>query len=132
MLLDCISSSINFKIFLARGHAPRPPRMSMLSVLRTLCTFLIISKYISIIYRGLTCSFCPRPPDSLGSPAADNHISVIVSRGQTSISAQGVYRLQYKRPCRKGSGLVHSAYLSWHPAWWCWVLICLTSLLNPI
>ena len=34
---------------------------------------------------------------------------LLVSRGQTSISAQGVYRLQYKRPSRKGSGPVHSA-----------------------
>ena len=33
----------------------------------------------------------------------------LVSRGQTSISAQGIYCLQYKRPCRKGSGPVHSA-----------------------
>ena len=32
----------------------------------------------------------------------------LVSRGQTAISAQGVYRLQYKRPCRKGSGRFHS------------------------
>ena len=34
---------------------------------------------------------------------------MLVSRGQTAISAQGVYRLQYKRPRRKGSGRLHSA-----------------------
>ena len=35
----------------------------------------------------------------------------LVSRGQTAISAQGVYHLQYKRPCRKGSGRFHSTDL---------------------
>ena len=33
----------------------------------------------------------------------------VVSRGQTLFFAQGRYRLQYKRPARKGSGPVHSA-----------------------
>ena len=33
---------------------------------------------------------------------------ILVSRGQTAISAQGVYRLQYKRLRRKGSGRFHS------------------------
>ena len=35
-------------------------------------------------------------------------VSCLVSHGQTSISVQGVYHLQYKHPCQKGSGLVHS------------------------
>ena len=36
---------------------------------------------------------------------------VLVSCGQTTISVQGVYCLQYKRPCRKGSGRFDSADL---------------------
>ena len=52
---------------------------------RSLATFLIISfhaRYINLEYAS----------------------AKLVSCGQTAISAQGVYRLQYKRPHRKGSG----------------------------
>ena len=34
-------------------------------------------------------------------------LSPIVSRSQTLVFAQGRYRLQYKRPARKGSGISH-------------------------
>ena len=37
----------------------------------------------------------------------------VVSRSQTLVFAQGRYRLQYKRPARKGSGISHSTYSFW-------------------
>ena len=36
--------------------------------------------------------------------------AALVSRGQTTIFAQGRYRFQYKRPARIGSGTVHSSH----------------------
>ena len=43
-----------------------------------------------------------------GGPFARD--AALVSRGQTTIFAQGRYRFQYKRSARIGSGTVHSSY----------------------
>ena len=69
-------------------------------VYETQCNFVILvsERRAELSYAVLLGGFMPM-----------HRRHFVVSRGQTAISAQGVYRLQYKRPRRKGSGRLHSA-----------------------